>query len=1057
MKKKLFLLVMLAAALAFGLVVAGCEDGNDTASSGGNDGSNGKGVLGTISGIVVDEVTGQPLEGVAVVVNGAAGVTTDANGAYIIENLIPNKKGGGDGYNLGFVKEGYKVDTSKTVVVDPEEYKNADPFAEYEALKEQLIALKDWADGVDLSALVNLTTLTYSDGAFITSDGKTITYNKDLGTFEIQDKQLDYTYAYVQGLGITQLKPLSGGLKGTIKLVVGYDDSETVSTTVNIPDDIDIWVNEYTTGGTATGAAYGPVKTRDGGFEITDLPAKSAFTLSANGFYYEDAGGARYYYNGVGNTEIKTVAYLKTKINGGTPATGDSTEDTAGVSSSLVTTVNTVYLFAQRDVAFVIAANVGEENKATPIKVTDPITLTFGKPVNTATFSADIGALKLSPTWSEGDTRVSLIPAAAPAGKNTRQLPYAAGVGTDIGNLKISGKAKDGSVIYFANAGIPVYTEVGLAFVSLEVEAAPPARTIAVSKGQALKLTFTKGVAAISTTAFYEYGGGNNIRKLDYKIDGAAVHVYIDSFWTTGNGKINVVDLVSASDPEDSFSAQAGNDIVAGEPATNSFTLTGTSLYAPPGTNPSADNPYGAPADPSAAYAYLPRTTTVFTFTFLEAFPSGATVAAKLVKYPGGSADVIPVTAVVAGKTVTITRSTNASTAPYPGVDNWDTADSAQYGIQFEVRLGTKALFDSATAAISTDAAAKVSNYIAFTTNRPVHATTPQISVHPQDANYVLNDTAVSLWVSATISDSGTLSYQWYRNTANNNYGGNRITTNGTSASYTPPTTTRGTVYYYVEVTNTITNNGDGGRKTATATSDAAAIAVGMVNAATPQIIAQPQDANYALNNAAASLSVTAMRSDGGILSYQWYSNYWNSNSGGSVITGETASSYTPSTATVGTVYYYVIVTNTIVDNGDGGNKTASVTSDAAAIVTTSSAPDLTSIVTAGTFSDLQSFSPTETKDYALAIPASSSVTIDVADADNAGYYGLTDSLGDVKYGISWQDDGSVECAMADTTSSNNYGIYTVNNSIGSSRTIIIHVEAYNAGGFGNFRIRYTF
>lgn len=56
------------------------------------------------------------------------------------------------------------------------------------------------------------------------------------------------------------------------------------------------------------------------------------------------------------------------------------------------------------------------------------------------------------------------------------------------------------------------------------------------------------------------------------------------------------------------------------------------------------------------------------------------------------------------------------------------------------------------------------------------------------------------------------------------------------------------------------------------------------------------------------ALSVTATGSTP--LSYQWYSNTVASNSGGTLIAGATSASYTPSNATVGTLYYYCIVTN---------------------------------------------------------------------------------------------------------------------------------------------------
>ncbi len=45
---------------------------------------------------------------------------------------------------------------------------------------------------------------------------------------------------------------------------------------------------------------------------------------------------------------------------------------------------------------------------------------------------------------------------------------------------------------------------------------------------------------------------------------------------------------------------------------------------------------------------------------------------------------------------------------------------------------------------------------------------------------------------------------------------------------------------------------------------------------------------------------------------YQWYATNTAVNTGGTIIAGATASSYTPSTATVGTKYYYVVLTNQI-------------------------------------------------------------------------------------------------------------------------------------------------
>ncbi len=63
------------------------------------------------------------------------------------------------------------------------------------------------------------------------------------------------------------------------------------------------------------------------------------------------------------------------------------------------------------------------------------------------------------------------------------------------------------------------------------------------------------------------------------------------------------------------------------------------------------------------------------------------------------------------------------------------------------------------------------------------------------------------------------------------------------------------------------------------------------------------------LNGASTALSVGAL---GTSISYQWYSNSVNSNSGGTLISGATSSSYTPPTNVSGTKYYYVVVTNSL-------------------------------------------------------------------------------------------------------------------------------------------------
>ncbi len=94
-----------------------------------------------------------------------------------------------------------------------------------------------------------------------------------------------------------------------------------------------------------------------------------------------------------------------------------------------------------------------------------------------------------------------------------------------------------------------------------------------------------------------------------------------------------------------------------------------------------------------------------------------------------------------------------------------------------------------------------------------------------------------------------------------------------------------------------------------------------------PEITTQPEGASYTFGDTVAeALTVAARVSDGGTLSYQWYSNTTESNENGTAITSATDASYTPGLTEAGTTWYYCVVTNTI--NG----ATASTSSDAAAV-----------------------------------------------------------------------------------------------------------------------------
>lgn len=122
---------------------------------------------------------------------------------------------------------------------------------------------------------------------------------------------------------------------------------------------------------------------------------------------------------------------------------------------------------------------------------------------------------------------------------------------------------------------------------------------------------------------------------------------------------------------------------------------------------------------------------------------------------------------------------------------------------------------------------------------RPDKAEVPTITKHPESAEYGLNTQAAELSVTATNSDGGTLSYQWYENTSDSNQNGKLIPA-ATSANYQPSTGKAGTYYYYCEITNT--NEMAINVKTAKAISHTARITV---SKGEPQVSVSLQDWSY--------------------------------------------------------------------------------------------------------------------------------------------------------------------------------------------------------------------
>ncbi|WP_127583204.1 hemoblobin-interacting domain-containing protein [Paenibacillus koleovorans] len=205
----------------------------------------------------------------------------------------------------------------------------------------------------------------------------------------------------------------------------------------------------------------------------------------------------------------------------------------------------------------------------------------------------------------------------------------------------------------------------------------------------------------------------------------------------------------------------------------------------------------------------------------------------------------------------------------------------------------------------------------------------PSIDTQPQDATVLVGATSPVLQVTASVSEGGALSYQWYKNTTSGTSGGTLIE-DAISSVYEAPTTHTGTTYYYAVVTST--NNLVTGLNRATATSQAAAVTVNALShAEIPTILAQPVNRIVSQNSPNPSLSVTATVYDGGVLSYQWYSNSVDSASEGTAIEGASLATYEAPATVVGATYYYAVVTNT--NNNATGLKTAKATSSVASVV----------------------------------------------------------------------------------------------------------------------------
>ena len=201
----------------------------------------------------------------------------------------------------------------------------------------------------------------------------------------------------------------------------------------------------------------------------------------------------------------------------------------------------------------------------------------------------------------------------------------------------------------------------------------------------------------------------------------------------------------------------------------------------------------------------------------------------------------------------------------------------------------------------------------------PVNPQEPVIKNVSETLTYKVGETAKALTITATVTDGGTLSYQWQKS---DSVDGEYSAIDGEDKEdYTPDTSVEGTTYYKCVVTNTL--NG----KTASAESKVFTVTVSkedgpvQENPQSPEITTADETLAYKVGETADALTITATVTDGGTLSYQWQKSASADGEYTAVSGAADKKDYTPDTSVAGTTYYKCVVTNTL--NG----KTASADS----------------------------------------------------------------------------------------------------------------------------------
>lgn len=187
----------------------------------------------------------------------------------------------------------------------------------------------------------------------------------------------------------------------------------------------------------------------------------------------------------------------------------------------------------------------------------------------------------------------------------------------------------------------------------------------------------------------------------------------------------------------------------------------------------------------------------------------------------------------------------------------------------------------------------------------------------PNDTDRYVGLNVSNSSLSVIVSASNSITYQWYRNTIPQNTGGTSISGANTN-SYSPLSNTVSRYYYYCTVSVAgcspgITSNVSGAINVQYLPAFFGGNGRGDISRTCTDITitAQPNSADQqvAVNGTPQNISITATSSNA--ITYQWYSNTTASNVGGTSVgsaSGGTINTFTPPTTSIGTKYYYCVM-----------------------------------------------------------------------------------------------------------------------------------------------------